>query len=292
MLFSERYGYKKIREAFQIESLDEVTRTQLWNAYYSMIYYDIDYTLYYSSESRHGAFLEEEARKESWERTVWLSFFKKSVNQIPKDLIKHTEILFFDTDWFTIFDFIEFVLENVTPYYSKYSQRYTRQCAKIFQAEKVAYRIVEKRIVPVTSEKEVKEIEAALDKGGLIQEHLDKALDLFADRDNPNYSNSYEESLKAVEALARKIVGKDKLTLGQALTAMDKLEGFEFHSALGEGYKKIYGFANDVIRHAKKDGQDDEIDIEDARYMLISCSAFINYLFVKAEKAGIELDIS
>lgn len=31
------------------------------------------------------------------------------------------------------------------------------------------------------------------------------------------------------------------------------------------------------------------LDAEDAKYMLVSCSAFINYLIVKADKAGIEL---
>ncbi|MGY0035854.1 hypothetical protein [Pedobacter sp. NJ-S-72] len=30
-------------------------------------------------------------------------------------------------------------------------------------------------------------------------------------------------------------------------------------------------------------------ELEDARFMLVSCSAFVNYLIVKAEKAGIEL---
>jgi hypothetical protein len=31
------------------------------------------------------------------------------------------------------------------------------------------------------------------------------------------------------------------------------------------------------------------LDIEDARFMLSTCSAFINYIVAKADKAGIEL---
>ena len=31
------------------------------------------------------------------------------------------------------------------------------------------------------------------------------------------------------------------------------------------------------------------LDIEDAKFMLISCSAFVNYLVVKAQKAGIAI---
>ncbi len=32
-----------------------------------------------------------------------------------------------------------------------------------------------------------------------------------------------------------------------------------------------------------------ELSVEDAKFMLIACSAFINYLAAKAEKAGIKL---
>jgi len=39
------------------------------------------------------------------------------------------------------------------------------------------------------------------------------------------------------------------------------------------------------IRHALVDGSN--YDSEDAKFMLISCSAFINYLVVKASKAGL-----
>jgi len=31
------------------------------------------------------------------------------------------------------------------------------------------------------------------------------------------------------------------------------------------------------------------LDIEDAKFMLVSCSAFVNYLVVKAQKAGIAI---
>jgi len=31
------------------------------------------------------------------------------------------------------------------------------------------------------------------------------------------------------------------------------------------------------------------LDIEDATFMLVSCSAFVNYLVVKAQKAGIKV---
>ncbi len=56
-----------------------------------------------------------------------------------------------------------------------------------------------------------------------------------------------------------------------------------------EAFQKLYNFTNDAagIRHAMKDAS--TVDQEDAMFMLVSCSAFINYLVVKAGKAGITL---
>jgi hypothetical protein len=33
---------------------------------------------------------------------------------------------------------------------------------------------------------------------------------------------------------------------------------------------------------------EDKIDFEDAKFMLVSCSTFVNYLVVKSSKAGIK----
>ena len=49
----------------------------------------------------------------------------------------------------------------------------------------------------------------------------------------------------------------------------------------------IYGYTSDEdgIRHSMLELP--KINFEDAKYMLVSCSAFINYLKSKASKAGI-----
>ncbi|AYM99371.1 hypothetical protein [Chryseobacterium sp. 3008163] len=70
--------------------------------------------------------------------------------------------------------------------------------------------------------------------------------------------------------------------------ALDKIKGkLKIHSALERGFKQIYGYTSDTdgIRHALT--EDNNCDFEDAKFMLVSCSAFINYLVIKADKAGI-----
>ena len=53
------------------------------------------------------------------------------------------------------------------------------------------------------------------------------------------------------------------------------------HPALKLAFKKLYGYTNDKdgIRHSLMDK--DTIDFEDAKYMIVSCSAFVNYVIAK-----------
>lgn len=59
------------------------------------------------------------------------------------------------------------------------------------------------------------------------------------------------------------------------------------HPALKGSFEKLYGYTSDAegIRHALLD--EPNLDFEDAKFMLVSCSAFVNYLKAKAAKAGI-----
>ncbi len=52
---------------------------------------------------------------------------------------------------------------------------------------------------------------------------------------------------------------------------------------------KFYNYTSDAdgIRHALID--EPNLSFEDAKFMLVSCSAFVNYLVTKASKAGITI---
>jgi hypothetical protein len=110
------------------------------------------------------------------------------------------------------------------------------------------------------------------------------ALDHLSDRASPNYRDSIKESVSAVEAICS-IIDGSKATLGTALKKIKDKIGL--HSALEEAFSKLYGYASnaDGIRHALLD--ESNLDFEDAKFMLVACSGFINYLVVKGQKAGI-----
>ena len=143
-------------------------------------------------------------------------------------------------------------------------------------------------IAQITSEEDISEIEEALQVSlKPVKTHLKTALDLFANRKSPDYRNSIKESISAVESICKLIAGKDKATLGNTLKVIDMK--VELHPALKKAFESLYGYTSDAdgIRHALMDKSN--LDFEDAKFMLVSCSAFINYLVVKSSKAGIKL---
>ena len=82
------------------------------------------------------------------------------------------------------------------------------------------------------------------------------------------------------------IVGDEKATLGDALKKLED-NGVQIHGALKEGFKKLYGYTSDQggIRHAE--GMfESNVTFEEAKFMLVSCSAFINYLIAEYSKRG------
>ena len=122
-----------------------------------------------------------------------------------------------------------------------------------------------------------------------VKEHLKKALHLLADRKKPDYSNSIKESVLAVEAICKLITKKPKATLGQALKEIESTSTIEIHPALKRAFSNLYGYTSDAdgIRHALLEKTD--LDIEDATFMLVSVSAFINYLRSKLSKADVKV---
>ena len=115
-----------------------------------------------------------------------------------------------------------------------------------------------------------------------VNNHFEKALSFYSDRKNPDYKNSIKESISAVESMCCIICGK-KVELGKALGKLEK-NGIYIHGAMKNGFQALYGYASDEsgIRHGGI--EDKEVTEEDAKFMLVTCSAFVNYLKVKFEK--------
>jgi hypothetical protein len=79
-------------------------------------------------------------------------------------------------------------------------------------------------------------------------------------------------------------------TLGKALNALES-KGIKIDDQLKNGFDKIYAFTNNKqsgIRHAIIEEHKNP-DFDDAKYMLVVCSSFINYLVGKCKTLGIKI---
>lgn len=281
-LFSQRRGLKRVRTEIQIESMDKALRNGLWNALTSH-YFDYDYQVLPSKDRALGMLI--------WE--IWQSYFKLPVDPMRNSwteayrFMKHN---FMDCEWYEVYDFLEFVVDHYPNQIAnaEFNTEFMEYCNSVLERELSAYRFIGGRITEITSKEEIAEIEEALEVPlKPVVDHLRTALDLLADRESPDYRNSIKESISAVEAICKIIAGNAKATLGQALK---EIEGkVQLHGALKSAFDSLYGYTSDAdgIRHALL--KEPNLDFEDAKFMLVSCSAFVNYLVAKSSKAGIKL---
>lgn len=271
--FSERYGYKSPKEEFQIDSMDNDLRISLWN--------EVSQYFYVKHKTSFIKFT----------KTLWKDFFKLPIDQLRTGSTTYTyrdlRDQFTKLSWYEIYDFVEFIA-NMNFGYSSVLDRFIENCNIILQRENSAYRFANKILTKITSEVELAEVEGALrieEPFSVVAVHLNDSLKFLSDRKSPNYRNSIKESISAVESMVQIIIGEEKSTLGKALKKIEP----ELHPALKGAFEKLYGYTSNAegIRHALI--EEPNLDFEDAKFMLVSCSAFINYLKIKVTKAELLL---
>lgn len=279
MKFSQRIGITSLRKAIQIESIDEALRNSLWSILTAFYWESFDQPKF--SFANRIDYISRSNLNELF-TALWLHYFKKPIDTIPKffhgngnglDLLRK---YFFDAEWYEVYDFIEFVSVHGP---SHLSNNFKEACNKFLKTENSGYRFVNGKIIEISSSDEVFEIEKALEESTPfygVKQHLSGAISLLSDKQNPDYRNSIKESISAVEALCKKISNEKNATLGSALRVLEK-KG-KMHPALKAAFSSLYGYTNDAdgIRHALI--MESNLTKADARFMLISCSAFINYI--------------
>lgn len=282
MRFSERYGYKKVREIVQIDSIDEPLRNALWSLLKIFVW---DH-MRASTGMYGGYYLSSGSNKEIKElcKRLWFSYFKKPLDQLEDDWDKvHAQLrkYFFGCEWYEVYDFLEFVATNYKRY--EFKDNFIAACNNALEKEVSAYRFVDGLISRITEQQEVDEIERALETAlGPVRTHLRRALELLASRESPDYRNSIKESISSVESLAAFAVGADKGTLGQLIKKLE--DEIQLHPALRTAFSSLYGYTSDEggIRHALMESEN--VRFEDAKFFLVVCSAFINFVEAKIAK--------
>ncbi|MFE3990073.1 AbiJ-NTD4 domain-containing protein [Nocardia tengchongensis] len=261
MRFSERRGLVPVRSVVQIESMDDALRIQLWN---------ITYACYFQPRFSRSEFIEFYGIWTILMEQDWDRFPGSSIHMVIKEWIKNRE-------WFEVYDLLEELVQIDESLVNTFNG--------VLEMYMAGYRLLDGKVAPVADSHELSEIEAALTtESPSAAHHLRTALGLLADREKPDYPNSIKESISAVEAFLAPITGKN--TLGAALAHLKKTDNFA-HPALMDAWSKLYGWTSDEdgVRHGGETVPAERITQALARYVLISCSAFIN-LMTSEQAAG------
>lgn len=215
-------------------------------------------------------------------KLLWDRFFKEDI-----DTLKHTHDFhnsyyyvdqikskFFQLEWNGVYDFLEFLLSVKN--YKK--NAFINELNQIFLDERMSYKIIDCYVTPLISDEEAEEVKIAIDsKYSEVSGHTKKALEFYKKRPDADYKNSIKESISSLEALSRIVLNKPNATLGALSQSLD------IHPAFRKAIKELYGWTSDEggIRHSENGKGDLKTGEAEARFMLIECSALVNYITSK-----------
>ena len=279
-LFSERYGYTKPSDVIIREQITPEIENAICSCYDRLS----------NSLSRLSI---SDSHIVTLGKYLWVYFLnKREAKFYSGNGYFLSAIPFFEdqkNQWYLKLNLIEFIIRyldrrgsEIHAYHS-IMNNYIGELNSEFKRHNFAYRIVDKKIVEITSENEIVSIETAIaDSTNNIRLHLNKALELYSLRPYGDYRNSIKESISAVEAYCREKTNEE--TLGKSLNKLESL-GITIPKMLKVAFDKLYAYTNQPdtgIRHALMDDEGKYTPSnEEALFMLVSCSSFLNYLNAK-----------
>lgn len=281
--FSDRMGLTTLPTVLQADDINMPLRNRLWNMF--LVWRDSP-----RATTTYTMWVE-------FTRVVAERFSKVAVDTVPlgNQIGAHRWLKqqYDSLPWHGVYNLLEFLVEELprlrqAPFERASLAEYANQ---LLEEELSAYRFVEGALVPISNPAEIAAIQHAAEaaaQGGLdgVHTHIVAALQLFGRRPTPDYRNSVKESISAVESAASYITGSEKADLRKALAI---LEGpIQLHGALKAGFLSLYGYSSDEggIRHALLE-ESSTVGFDEAKFMLVSCSAFATFLITKASAAGL-----
>lgn len=270
--FSERKGLKEPLTVIQKHGMSEELRNSLWNV--------LDLLMW-----RGERFLWVQlGEAEIWDfsKILWFQYFKQPIDSRPDRPGKVLAVIreyFFSCEWNEVYDFLEWLQSWAAKGSNLHKYRHLPTALNgVLERELAGYRFVNGVCTEITDEQEIRVLEEELsdDRFSGVQVHLRTALRLLSDRESPDYRNSIKESISAVESLAKVVTDNRKASLSDALAELEK--SGHLHKALKQAFVKFYAWTSDEggIRHAMLD--EPNLTAADAKYVLLACTSFINYL--------------
>ncbi len=270
--YSERNGYKSISEVMIVKEIPSSLQNAICSCYDRLYNY-----MRANLASDHYYF--------GLQQYIWSRFLNK--RELEYTYGRNTITLFIENreyQWYEKFDIIEESLSYLKMFDEKnYNQISCFEYLKNdlnseFERLNVGHRVVDEYVTDIISDEEITSVESVVSQSDdQVKEHIQNAIMLYSQRPDADYRNSIKESISAVEAFCRKKTGEN--TLGKALKKLEE-SGTPIHPRLKSAFEQLYAYTNDGstgIRHALIEAEYVPSNSE-ALFMLVSCSALINYL--------------
>ncbi|MBZ0168003.1 hypothetical protein MELA_02815 [Candidatus Methylomirabilis lanthanidiphila] len=148
--FSQRKGLKPIRQALQVDGMDDELRAQLWNV--------LHFHLWDSKGFLHTDY-GEVGRIAEFARALWVRYFKKPFTEIPSWPSQVLSLLkdhYFRVSWNEVYDFLEAVVAIAD------DRNLEKDINSVLKKELAGYRLINGHFADVTDPKEIAALEEAL----------------------------------------------------------------------------------------------------------------------------------
>lgn len=290
-------GIQPVKKSLQDTYLDDDLRSRLWSQAYehyikqtsdwrsefatplAEVYYRVNLGEYSKHQSEllwgiHGEYLKKPPMND------WT----------PDSMYTELEITFLHGSWEEVY----FVMQLFVKYYplESLNESFMTKCNRVLEEENSAYRFVAGRILPTMSEPEMKAVEDATSGEDDVSELMNGAVDKLAFGDP---KNAIKEALSAAELLSNLLSPQPhstdlKKTLPAVLDRLEKELGQPFNTNLKDTFLRMYDYASSEpgVRHGSKAPATYAEEAE-ARFVIVTCSALVNYLRTKADEAGITI---
>lgn len=271
--FSYRMGIERKKE-IQIDFMDDELHTRIWNTMYKFYFSNNSFYEGMHVTLRSGG--EPITRSEIIEK-VFGDFFKEDVGicRRARDIRNRFEML----EWNQVYDFVEFMMLTFPD-----GGHLRNKLNRVLEAESAGYRVIGDKVTPITNELEMDEVAKARSTVTEVNKHVESAISLLSNKDNPDPHNAIKEAISAVEALCKKITGDNNATLGRALSKIQANDPKPVDPNLEEAIRKLYNFSSDAsgVRHSHAEGKT-QVGFDEAKFMVVICSTIVNYLVKHAD---------
>jgi len=283
LTFGQAEGVEPLPQQLQKGEITQRTRAKLWEVFERLISKSITY-----SKTYHKNFIQEPMR------TIliryYVDFEESFADSFPSNTDEAKKYFrnIFRVGYYTkVFNFVQHVLQHTNG-----PNDLSTQVDAILKSELSAYRVYDYNLIaPVGSDVDASVVQHALEQTRVhgvqgARSHIRNAIEAL---NNNDYGKSVEQSISAIESLARIIAKDPKAELSKALSKIDA--SANIHGAMKVAFTKLYGYASDEegLRHSLLFKEKADVDEADALFMIGACSSFATYLITKATEAGISV---